>query len=350
MLQLKFIKDNKKTKDNPKRFKTKNICACKLNYFIFLLFILLLLCIFYKKYSKNPEEQNDVIRLLKDNTALQEYIFKNKSKFGNKADMKGLERFFGIINDIGLNKKQSVVFVGGTNDGEASMHILNICNSITFYGFEIQIDFYKKAKSNLLGFKNVHMQNLGWSDKVEHNLAIGGIRGTAGLYDPKGQRGWKLQKNKISTVLLSSFVFDNNINETIYVLIDTEGHEPNVLRGMNLNLIDNQKKFPIIQYELGGTWAKNDNRHNNDPWDQKQAAIYLEQHGYKLFLIGEEEWLYIESDLFNLNTNKLTENEGYGAFIQGNVLAVHTKYTNKKILEKMYKYFKIKHNLKFRLF
>ena len=94
------------------------------------MFILLLLCIFYKKYSKNPEEQNDVIRLLKDNTALQEYIFKNKSKFGNKADMKGLERFFGIINDIGLNKKQSVVFVGGTNDGEASMHILNICNSI----------------------------------------------------------------------------------------------------------------------------------------------------------------------------------------------------------------------------
>ncbi len=339
MSQLKFINNNKKTEDNPKRIHTKNICGCKLNYFIVLLF-LFLFCIFYKIHAENTEERNDVRRILKDNTALQEYVLKDKSKFGNKADMKALKRFFGIINDVGLNKEQSVVFVGGTNDGEASKHILHSCNSITFYGFEIQIDFYNKAKSALRTFKNVHMVNSGWSDKVEHNLAIGGARLTAGLYDPKGQRGWKLQKNTISTVLLSSFAFENNINETIYVLIDTEGHEPKVLRGMNLDSIDNQKKFPIIQYELGGTWAQHDNRHSNDPWDQKKTAIYLEQNGYKLFLIGEEEWLYIESDFFTLDTNKLAENDGYGAFIQGNVLAVHTKYIKKKILKGISKYFK----------
>ena len=103
MSQLKFINNNKKKEDNPKRIHTKNICGCKLNYFIVLLF-LFLFCIFYKIHAENTEERNDVRRILKDNTALQEYVLKDKSKFGNKADMKALKRFFGIINEGRLNQ------------------------------------------------------------------------------------------------------------------------------------------------------------------------------------------------------------------------------------------------------
>ena len=47
---------------------------------------------------------------------------------------------------------------------------------------------------------------------------------------------------------------------------------------MRLHDIANQRRFPVIQFELGGTWAAHDPRHN-DQWSQMSTVQYLQLHG-----------------------------------------------------------------------
>ena len=55
----------------------------------------------------------------------------------------------------------------------------------------------------------------------------------------------------------------------LYLVVDVEGFEPKVLRGMKLHLPRNQRRFPLFQFELGCNWAKYDIRHGNDTWTQE---------------------------------------------------------------------------------
>ena len=71
-------------------------------------------------------------------------------------------------------------------------------------------------------------------------------------------------------------------SQVSYVLIDVEGQEPNVIRGMRLET--NRQIFPLFQYELGGTWA--DSRHDAKQWGQYGIAMYLKALGYTLYLMG----------------------------------------------------------------
>ena len=95
---------------------------------------------------------------------------------------------------------------------------------------------------------------------------------------------------------------------------------------MGLELPENRQRFPCFQYELGGTWAIHDKRHLGDRWTQFDTALHLECMGYKLFLVGEDNWLPITSDFFLVEGNPLVKDEGFGPFIQGNVLALHLDF------------------------
>jgi len=46
---------------------------------------------------------------------------------------------------------------------------------------------------------------------------------------------------------------------------------------------DKRRRFPIFQYELGGTWA--DSRRTG-PWTQFSLAFYLELLGYDIYIMG----------------------------------------------------------------
>lgn len=204
------------------------------------------------------------------------------------------------------------------------------------FGFEIQPDFYKQAKQALQEYPGATMLNLGWSEQAATGLTIGGAGEQAGLYDTEGNKwGWQVQPDvTASTVRLDEWTTQQSIQSVAYVLIDTEGHEPKVIRGMGLEQPANQRRFPMFQYELGGTWAANDMRHGNDAWDQVTTARHLEQAGYRLFLLGFNNWLAVNADFFDATSpraNPALGNEGNGPFVQGNLLAVHTQYAPKDI-------------------
>ncbi len=132
-----------------------------------------------------------------------------------------------------------------------------------------------------------------------------------------------------------------------YVLIDVEGHEIEVLKGMDLEFLENRKRFPIIQVELGGTWV--DERHTAWNWRQGDLARYFVTLGYKIYLIGflpnrkggkrKGRWLEGLPVLLPFHPNyfddpwKLrgTKQKKWNWFAQGNLLAVNEEFLSKDL-------------------
>ena len=228
---------------------------------------------------------------------------------------------------MGYNNKDSVILIGGVNNGQSTLNVIKENPSITIHGFEIQPEQFKTAVHNVRNYDSVHIHNLGWDEKPRKNVHIGGKDGKAGLYDPNGQRGWKLSENTVSTVRMDEWADTQNIMETTYILIDAEGFEPKIVRGMGIEQIQNRRRFPLIQYELGGTWAAKDKRHGNDKWNQCDIARWFIKNGYQLFYVGKTHWLPITDTFFNVPNNPLINDEGYGPYVQGNILAMHLSFT-----------------------
>jgi hypothetical protein len=128
---------------------------------------------------------------------------------------------------------------------------------------------------------------------------------------------------------------EHAVEITNYVLVDVEGYEPKVIRGMALENEKNQRRFSAFQYELGGTWAKRDPRHGaTTEWSQKIMAQYLTDLGYHLFLIGSNNWLKVSPAFFDEGGHM--EDEGFGKFIQGNLLCLHKTFSAKKVKEMVF--------------
>eukprot|EP00940_MAST-03C_sp_MAST-3C-sp2_P001710 g1710.t1 len=233
---------------------------------------------------------------------------------------------FRFFREQGQNKKSSVVLVAGVNRGQSMVNILKEAPDVTLHGFEIQEKERREAKRVTRQFQNVIVHGQGWGEKKEKNILIGGRGGLAGFFDPNGQRGWTLSGETGETVRLDAWTKENHIEQVLFVLIDTEGYEPKVIRGMGLELLENRKRFPCFQYELGGTWAREDSRHLGDKWGQLETAQYLESLGYELFLVGADDWLPIHSEFFRADVNPIAEDEGFGPFVQGNALALHPDF------------------------
>jgi len=288
------------------------------------------------KITKTKSNKPKKINIKRDNpsTHIKWNIYK-KGKYGNKADFIANNYLFSKLCENKYNNLENKILIAGVNEGQSLLNIIEKCPNISIHGFEIQKKEFLLAKKNVKKYPNINIHNFGWGEIEEDNIRIGGRKGTAGFYDPKGQRGWKVKNEYSSTVRLDKWATDNNISNIIYVLIDTEGYEPKIIRGMGLEKIENQNKFPIFQYEfpifqyeLGGTWAERDNRHNNDKWSQFETAKHLTKYGYKLFMIGEENWLEVTNDFFKISDENIAlQDEGYGKFIQGNLLAVHSEFT-----------------------
>ena len=187
--------------------------------------------------------------------------------------------------------------------------------------FEIQ---QKRFKDSSL----VTVHRKGWSDKVQtFRITVpAGESELAGLFAPAGK--WKTApqlNGTVETIPLADFVTEQGIFDPVsYVLIDVEGKEPNVIRGMKLER--NRHIFPLFQYELGGTWT--DSRHDADQWGQYGIAVYLRALGYNLYLAGADGGegskkpvlLSLHPEFFRFTCLRPEIDVG------GNLLAVHTSF------------------------
>jgi hypothetical protein len=72
---------------------------------------------------------------------------------------------------------------------------------VTFFGFEIQKKEFQTAQHNLEKYPSATVLNLGWDDHAAEGVCIAASGGRAGLYDPKGQRGFQIQHNATATTV-----------------------------------------------------------------------------------------------------------------------------------------------------
>ena len=226
----------------------------------------------------------------------------------------------------------STIVIGGTNKGELAYAAAKGCVGAKIIGFDVQRAALKMAKQRLAGYAGrIRLIHQGWSDTSGSMTLSTPWDGSevASLFDATGSKDvegsrifskkWLLRRTvNVTTLAIVGSSTRELQNGALYVLIDTEGHEPRVIRGMELAREENQARYPLFQYEVGSTWGRLDPRHHNDSWTEDIAAQHLHDCGYDVFLIGTCGWLWVDSDFFALG--------GAVTPIDGNVLAMHRKF------------------------
>ena len=184
----------------------------------------------------------------------------------------------------------------------ARNHILN--NNITFYCFEPSRLNFMYLQKNLDRFENIKIVNCGLSNKSEiktlsfpHWEREGRERNT-GLLSLYGNTNINAENVKLIT--LDSYFHNQDIKGNIYIKIDTEGHEFQVLQGSQQFL--SQDLSIILQLELnfGIENALNNNNIQN-------SIKLLTNLNYEPSIISNSQIkLLSEDELKDIITNKIS--------------------------------------------
>lgn len=251
--------------------------------------------------------------------------------YGNKADFDAWKYIFDdtVARSVASSSSSpNTILVVGVNKGLAIDSILDLfpANTVRIHGMEVLQNMYDYLLEHFQSRPEVKIHHRGASHRRDElPVTITGEEGSSGmsgLFKPEGR--WadlKQTSYKVKTMTLTDLVRQEKLGSLLYVLIDVEGHEPNVIKGMQLEDNANRRLFPVFQFELGGTWA--DTRRDRNELDQFGMALYLESLGYQLYLMGATGLLRVSPEFFRMS---VVNNEGHGTFVQGNLLAYHPSY------------------------
>lgn len=273
-----------------------------------------------------------------DLTSTIEFFVTHRHDFGNQEDFNYAQRLFSHLNSVGACKEENAIIIGGLNLGQYAHHIIDRC-PLRLFGFEIGPQQFAKVSESFKHYPQAHLFNMGMGDSPGEETFVGSESSMTGFYHPQpGERFYSdSNTHSIPIKIIPLCVFMDqqvekiypNVN-LIYTSIDTEGFEAMVIHGMALQQIRNRKRFAVFQFELGGTWATHDPRHPKGSMTQEETTRYLQNRGYHLYLIGRHNLLQVNADFFKEGSHM--EDEGYGLYIQGNLLAVHPTFAHPEIL------------------
>lgn len=256
----------------------------------------------------------------------------------NKADLAALTELFKNLSSLVCSQCLTVV-TGGVNQGAAISPMLEACPAANIHGFDVQRSvFSKKGSLRRLAhrYPNLHLHRIGMgaTSGSQYNISRPGTaqEGT-GLFDvPKDQRSILDGRARVrhigtvSTVRLDDFARGLvRPGRVFYTLLDAEGFEPLVMRGMSLDTVGGQRMFGAIQWEAGQAWA--DARRPVGTFDRFEQLQALESYGYENYLIGstskgEAEYLPIRPGCFDARLSD------WSGGVSPNVLSVHSRFAN----------------------
>jgi len=184
----------------------------------------------------------------------------------------------------------------------ARNHILN--DNITFYCFEPSRLNFMYLQKNLDKFENIQIVNCGLSNKSEINTLSfphwerEGRDKNTGLFSLYGNTNINSENVKLTT--LDSYFKNQDIRGNVFIKIDTEGHEFQVLQGGQQFLTQNLNI--IIQLELN---FEIENALNNN--NIQNSIKLLTDLNYETSIISNFQIkLLLEDELKDIITNKIS--------------------------------------------
>lgn len=197
----------------------------------------------FKKKTKKVENIFDK----EEDKRLYRTLSKERIKFTNKIPSK-LKKFnhiykpyFDFINKSHIN----YIVEGGVFDGYTTLQFLNISENITIYGFEPNIDEYKKSffYEELTTYENIIISNKAlWSSTKELNFQV---------FDDNKAPGSQVVESDMSNHTVQGVSLDtiaDNIKKIDFIKLDTEGSEIDILLGAKEQILLHRPQLAISIY------------------------------------------------------------------------------------------------------
>jgi FkbM family methyltransferase len=160
-------------------------------------------------------------------------IYRNHvDDFENKMDFPSFE----FLAEKAKAHMKNIVVVG-VNRGQSIEALLERVPDAHIHGFEITKVNVNIARENFKDNPNVVIHHAGVGEKPGKSFVATSndeqIEGS-GLFEPVGRwGGLKKTDYEVDVVTLSMFHDSLSVGPFDYIIVDTEGHEPNVIQGMN---------------------------------------------------------------------------------------------------------------------
>lgn len=255
-------------------------------------------------------------------TEVVERIQSKKAAYGNKADFCFMKRVaaafqragFCDLPPVGTSTRRLAsgpgpiaVVIGGINRGQLAHVFADNCRGAFTLGLEIQMGAYATAKASFpaASYPRVVLLREGFSDKATNTTYASDGRNSdgelGGLFDPAAAHLPLTASASLVPVYPLPALHAREVlprgATLLHTIIDTEGHEPAVIKGMVLGDVAHQRVFNTFHFEVGSTWL--DSRHPAGAATFPEVVRELEGHGYLLYLVGMEDLLPINSRVVN---------------------------------------------------
>jgi FkbM family methyltransferase len=203
-----------------------------------------------------------------------------KNKIKDKLN-KPLKRRKKLLNHFGITKILDV----GANTGQYASELRKIKFEGEIISFEPISSVFEVLKKNLKNDTKCSFNNFALGDKNEtktiniaKNLASSSFFGRAKHLDESAKYTEYISEEKVQIKVLDT-IFDTicNTNDVVFLKLDTQGYEKNILNGAKESL----KKIKGIQIELALKPSY------NDAPGFKEIYKILEESGFTLFSVED---------------------------------------------------------------
>jgi len=220
------------------------------------------------------------------------YIFRN-NQLTDKLIFKYLAPHF---------TQSCAVFDVGANVGKWTLSAKSVLKNCAFYSYEPLLQNYNKLKRvvDRNKLKNVHVYFKGVSEHVNERAIIRGTGEGATLHE--GSKDLNFSSEQIGLVPvttldveLESILASNSGYHKVFVKVDVEGLELDVLRGMRKHLA--AKKVSVVMWERNPEVV--DRLHSKSPLVSEIKL--LADYGYRVYVLAQKVAIELfEDDTFNI--------------------------------------------------
>jgi len=235
-------------------------------------------------------------------------VIRNNSRF--KLELSDYMQWYvwADLDDLSwrsVPKKQGSVLDIGANVGAFTIQLLNNNSDVKVHAFEPNPFVFEHLSQNM------SLNKIKDSRYSLINKGLAEQKATLNFYwNSNNSGGGSIRKDKkntlqteIEVLTIDDYVLENNIHDVIFIKIDVEGYEPQVIKGAKETIT---KQQPILFIEVSPKWW------NKNGYSTKDVLSIFKTLQYSFFLVINEkelkpitfEKLILIKDSFNLFISK----------------------------------------------